>query len=92
MSGNLLSCKTVKEPFEVQERMCHFPHDAAAEKGLISPGGKNLLVFLELRQVPVELRWGPQGAVCVASGKASHYSRFERPLRSPLFSVLGPKS
>ena len=48
MSGNLLSCKTVKEPFEVQERMCYFPHDAAAEKGLISPGGKNLLVFLQL--------------------------------------------
>ena len=46
MSGNLLSCKTVKEPFEVQERMCYFPHDAAAEKGLISPGGKNLMVFL----------------------------------------------
>ena len=52
MSGNFLSCsKGVKDPFDVQEGRCEFPIDAAAEKGLISPGGANLLDFLELRQV-----------------------------------------
>ena len=61
MSGNFLSCsKDVKDPFEVQEGRCDFPRDATVEKGRISPGGENLLDFLELRQVPLELRWGPQ--------------------------------
>ena len=56
MSGNFLSCsKGVKDPFKVQEGRCDFPQDASAEKGLISPGVENLLVFLELRQVPLEL-------------------------------------
>ena len=59
MSGNFLSCsKGVKDPFEVQEGRCDFDQDAAAEKGLISPGRENLLVYLELQQVPLELRWG----------------------------------
>ena len=49
MFGNFLSCsKGVKDPFEVQEGMYDFPLDAAAEKGLISPGGENLLVFLKM--------------------------------------------
>ena len=52
MSGKFLSCsKGVKELFEVQEGRADFPRDATAEKGLISPGGENLLDFLELRQV-----------------------------------------
>ena len=56
MSGNFLSCsKGVKDPFEVQERRCDFLQGASAEKGLISPGRENLLVCLELRQVPLEL-------------------------------------
>ena len=47
-----MSCrKCVKDPFEVQEGRCDFPHDATAEKGLISPGGENLLVLLELQQL-----------------------------------------
>ena len=44
-----------EDPFEVQEGGCDFPQDASAEKGLISPGVENLLVFLELWQVPLEL-------------------------------------
>ena len=51
MSGNFLSCsKGVKDPLEVPEVRCDYPRDASAEMGLISPGGENLLDFLELRQ------------------------------------------
>ena len=61
-SGNFLSCsKVVKNPFKVQEGRCDLPHEASAEKGLISPGGEDLLDFLELREVPLTLRQGPQG-------------------------------
>ena len=52
LSGNFLSCsKGVKDPLEVPEFRCDLPRDASAEMGLISPGGENLLDFLELRQV-----------------------------------------
>ena len=52
MSGNYLSCsKGVKDPVEVPEVRCDYPRSASAEMGLISPGGKNLLDFLELQQV-----------------------------------------
>ena len=52
MSGNFLSCsKGVKDPLEVPEFRCDYPRYASAEMGLISPGGENLLDFLELRQV-----------------------------------------
>ena len=52
MSGNFLSCsKGVKDPLEVPEFRCDEPPDASEEMGLISPGGENLLDFLELRQV-----------------------------------------
>ena len=52
MSGNFLSCsKGVKDPLEVPEIKCDYPLVASTEMGLISPGGENLLDFLELRQV-----------------------------------------
>ena len=52
MSGNFLSCsKGVKDPLEVPEVRCVWPRNASAEMDLISPGGQNLLDFLELRQV-----------------------------------------
>ena len=52
MSGNFLSCsKGVKDPLEVEEFRCDKPREASAEMVLISPGGENLLDFLELRQV-----------------------------------------
>ena len=52
MLGNFLSCsKDVKDPLEVPEVRCDYPRDASADIGLISPGGENLLDFLELRQV-----------------------------------------
>ena len=52
MSGNFLSCsKGVKDPLDVPEVRSDFTRDASAEMGLISPGGENLLDFLELQQV-----------------------------------------
>ena len=93
MLGNFLNCnKAVKDPFEVQEGKCDFPRDAAVEKGLISHGRENLLVILELQQVPLELRWGPQGPAHVASGKAICHASFQWPLQIPLQPVLSPKS
>ena len=67
-----------------------FPQDAAEEKGLISPGGEKLLVFLELHLFPLELRWGPQGPTRMASGKASLHASCDGPLGIPLQSVPGP--
>ena len=68
MSGNFLSCsKGVKNPLEVSEVRCDKPRDTSAEMGLISPGGEDLLDFLELWQVLLtydgDLRnplWWPQ--------------------------------
>ena len=68
MSGNFLSCSQgVKDPLEVPDVRCNLPGGASAEMGLISPGGENLLDFLELRQVLLtyvgDLRdplWWPQ--------------------------------
>ena len=52
MSGKFLSCsKGEKDPLEVPEVRCDYPRDASAEMGLTSPGGENLLDFLEWRQV-----------------------------------------
>ena len=82
----------MKDPFEVQEGKCDFPRDAAVEKGLISHGRENLLVILELQQVPLELRWGPQGPAHVASGTASLHVSCEGHLGIPLQPVPCPKS
>ena len=94
ISGNFLHCsKGVKDPFEVQEGRCDFPRDPAAEKGLVWPGGENLLDFHELWQVLREFRWGPQGPARVASGKASSMG-VARSLSGLLFShfwVLRPR-
>ena len=52
MSGTFLSCsKGVKELLEVPEVRCNSPREASAEMGLISPGGQNLLDFVELGQM-----------------------------------------
>ena len=93
MSGNFFSCsKGVKDPLEVPEVRCESPRDASAEMGLISPGGENLLDFLELRQVlstyDRDLRdplWWPQERpvpMRVARG----------PLGIPLPLMPGPKT
>ena len=52
MSRNFWSCSNVvKDPLEVPEFKCDYPLVVSAEMSLISPGGENLLDFLELRQV-----------------------------------------
>ena len=93
MSGNFLSCsKGLKDPLEVPEVRYDLPRDASVEMGLISPGGENLLDFLELRKVlsiyDGDLRerlWWPQERpvpMRVARG----------PLGIPLPSMLRPKT
>ena len=75
MSGNFLSCsKGVKDPLEVPEVRCNLPGEASAEMGLISPGGENLLDFLEFAADALDLRRGPQGPALVASGKDSPHA------------------
>ena len=93
MSGTFLSCcKGVKDPLEVPEVRCHLPRDASAEMGLISPGGENLLDFLELRHVlspyDGDLRdplWWPQERPV-----PMRVARW--PLGIPLPSMPGPKT
>ena len=43
-------------------------------------------------EVPLELRQGPQGPACVASGKSSLHASCEGPLGIPLQSLSGSKS
>ena len=93
MSGNFLSCsKGVKDPLEVPEFKCDYPIVDSSEMGLISPGGENLLDFLELGQVLStyegnhrDPRWFPQERpvpMRVARGN----------LGIPLSSIPGPKT
>ena len=93
MSGNFLSCsKGVKDPLEVPDVRCDYPQVASAEMGLISPGGVNLLDFLELRQVlstyDGDLRdpllWPQERPVPMRVARG--------PLGIPLTSVPGPKT
>ena len=52
MTQNFLRCsKGLKDPLEVPDVRCDYPRDASAKMGLISPGGKNPLDYLQLRQV-----------------------------------------
>ena len=58
MSGIFLNCsKCVKDPLEVPELRCDKIRDSSAEMGLISPGGENVLDFLELWQVLSTYDW-----------------------------------
>ena len=93
MSGNFLSCsKGVQDPLEVPEVRYDLPRDASAEMCLISPGGVNLLDFLELWQVLStylgdlrDTRWWPQESLVpirVVRG----------PLGIPLPSMPWPKT
>ena len=93
MSGNFLSCsKGVKDPLKVPEVRCEKPRDDSAEMGLISPGGENLLDFLELRQVlstydgelRYQLWWPQERPVSMPIDRG--------PLGIPLPSMPGPKT
>ena len=93
MSGNFLSCsKGVKDPLEVPEVRCDYPRDASVETSLTSPGGENLLNFLQLQQVlstydgdlrdPLE--WPQERPVPMRVARG--------PLRIPLPSMPVPKN
>ena len=81
-----------EDHLEVPEVRCHLPQEASAEMSLFSPGGQNLLDFLELQVVfstyDGDLRhplWWPQERpvpMRVARG----------PLGIPLPSMPGPKT
>ena len=102
MSGNFLSCSHgVKHRLEVPEIRCDLPRDASAEMGLISPGGENLLDFLEIGQLLStyggDLKdplWGPQERpvpMRVARGLSGFLSRRCRGLRPCVESVPEPE-
>ena len=93
MSGTSLSySKGVKDPLEVPDLRCDLLRYPSAEMGLISPGGENLLDFLELRQVlsPYDgdlrdpLWWPQERPVPMRVARGS--------LGIPLPSMPGPKT
>ena len=93
MLGNFLSCsKGVKDPLEFPEVRCDLPRDASAEMSLISPGGDNLLDYLELQQglstydgdLSDPLWWPQERSVPMREDRG--------PLGIPFPSMLGPKT
>ena len=93
MSGSFLSCsKDVKDPLEVPEVRCDYPRDASADIGLISPGGENLLDFLELRQVLSIYDWDIRDPLWWPQERPVHMRVARGPLGVPLRSMPGPKA
>ena len=93
MLGNFLSCsKGVKDPFEVREFKCDYPLVASAEMGLISPGGENLLDFLDLRQVLSTYDEGLRDPLWWPQERPIPMRVSPGPLGIPLPSMLGPKT
>ena len=93
MSGNFLSCsKVVKDPLEVPEFKCDYPLFASAEMGLISPGGENLLDFLELRQVLSTYDEGLWDPLWWPQERSVPMRVARGPLGIPLPSMLWPKT
>ena len=97
-----MSCsQSVKHRLEVPEIRCDKPGDASAEMGLISPGGENLLDFLQIEQLlstyDGDLKdplWGPQKRpvpMRVARGLSGFLSRRCRGLRLCVESVPEPE-
>ena len=92
MSGNFLCCsKGVKDPFEVPGVRCDWPRDASAEMGLISPGGENLLDFVELRQLLLTYAGDHRDPLCWPQERPVPMRVARGPLGIPLPSMTGPK-
>ena len=92
MSRNFLSCsKGVKDPLEVPEVRCDYPRDDSVEMGLISPGGENLLDFLELRQVLSTYDWDLRDPLWWPQERPVPMRFARGPLGIPLPSMPGPK-
>ena len=93
MSGNFLSCKNgVKDPLEVPEVRCEYPRNASAEMVLVSPGGENLLDFLELRQVLSTYDGDPRDPLWWPQERPVPMRLARGPLGIPLPSKSGPKT
>ena len=93
MSGNFLSCsKVAKDPLEVPEFRCEKPRDASAEIGLVSPGGENLLDFLQLQQVLSTYDGDLRDPLWWAQERPVPMRVARGPLRIPLPSIPGPKT
>ena len=93
MSGYFLSCsKGVRDPLEVPEFKCDYPLVASAEMGLMSPGGENLLGFLELRQVLSTYDEGLRDPLWWPQERPVPMRVSPGPLRILLPSMLGPKT
>ena len=92
MSGNFLSCsKGVKDPLEVPECKCDYPLVASAEMDLMSPGGENILDFLELRQVLSTYDGVLRGPLWWPQERPVPMRVARGPLGIPLPSMPGPK-
>ena len=88
MSRNFLSCsKGVKDPLEVPELKCDYPLVASTEMGLISPGGENLLDFLELWQVLLTYDGDFRDLLCWPQERPVPMRVARGPLRIPLPSM-----
>ena len=93
MSGNFLSCsKGVKDPLKVPEFKSDYPLVVSAEMGLISPGGENLLDFLDLRQVLSTYDEGLRDPLWWPQERPVPMRVSPGPLGIPLPSMLGPKT
>ena len=66
------------------------PRDASGEMGLISPGGENLLDFLELRQVRSTYDGDLRDPLCWPQERAVSMRVARGPLGIPLPSMPGP--
>ena len=93
MSGNFLSCsKGVKDPLEVPDVRCDYPLDATEEMGLISPGGENLLDFLEFQQVLSTYDWDLRDPLWWPQERPVPMRAARAPLGIPLSLMPGHKT
>ena len=82
----------VKDPLEVPEFRFDQPRDASAEMGLMSPGGENLLDFLELLQVLSTYYGDHRDPLWWPQLRPVHMRVSRGPLGIPLPSMPGPKT
>ena len=93
VSGKFLSCsKGVKDSLEVPSVRLDKPRDASAEMGLISPGGENLLHFLELPQVLSTYDGDFRDPLWLPQERPVHMRVAIGPLGIPIPSMPGPKT
>ena len=90
--GELLELQQGCEgPFGSPEFKCDYPLVASAEMGLISPGGENLLDFLELRQVLSTYDGDRRDPLLWPQERPVPMPVARGPLGIPLPSMPGPK-